>query len=857
MTESSGLLATRGIARIVKNIRDHLAVCAVGSKKFEPFDIGYSEIHGKLPYIASLASALSMSGKPEERREALRIAHFFLLDKKVPSHYSGVAKTIFSNLKNFESFRLAEESNPSKNEAANIFSLMRSMRNRTEAEEVIAGRVLYLNPFQSQFWALLSSPGDISVSAATSVGKSFIVERWLASKIRSMKSGAILYVVPTRALIQQVENDFYQLLKDSNIQNCQIVSIPSPDFIYDKKVNLLILTQERYHFLRNLLRHSLAPEVVVVDEAQKIGDGSRGILLEQVLESIRNESPSTKFLYLTPSSENPDLFIEGNSRAGEALVSSDQMVGQNLFWVDQSETDPKKWKVRRIDGEVASDIGLLRLDSKPSSKSKRVSFVAYAVGGNRSGNLVYANGAAEAEKVALQICDLLGEKNIVEDPTVQSLIEFTSKTVHAKYALNVTLKYGVAFHYGNIPLILKSEIENLFRSGRIRYLVCTSTLIEGVNTACRNIFVRGPQKGRGRPMTEMDFWNLAGRAGRWGKEFEGNIFCIDASDEKIWLKGHAPKEKVRFKVTRASVDAAKDVENLCQALNVTGSGREFVRRSPESEYLSSYLLNLSFRGSVTSNSLLSRFDLSTSEANEVYATIQETKNTISIAPRVVQRNPGIAPSLMKDLYQYFEKRGHDPERYAPLSPSHIDSAVRFAEIFTRTYKFLGSKLGPPGKRPFALAILVNNWMRGWPISRIIQDRYKREREKRQAVNLAAVIRTVLEDVEKIARFEAPKYLSCYTDILSEYYRDIGRNDLVENLEDFNIFLEFGVSDHTQISMMSLGLSRTSAILLSEYITDDSLGKEDVLRWLRLFDFAGIDLPDMVEREVEKALIRSG
>ena len=47
---------------------------------------------------------------------------------------------------------------------------------------------------------------------------------------------------------------------------------------------------------------------------------------------------------------------------------------------------------------------------------------------------------------------------------------------------------GFAFNY-------KNEIERLFKNGKIKYLVCTSTLIEGMNLPAKSIFIRGPKKG--------------------------------------------------------------------------------------------------------------------------------------------------------------------------------------------------------------------------------------------------------------------------------------------------------------------------------------------------------------------------
>ena len=109
--------------------------------------------------------------------------------------------------------------------------------------------------------------------------------------------------------------------------------------------------------------------------------------------------------------------------------------------------------------------------------------------------------------------------------------------MHQDFRLAPLVERGVAFHYGNMPSLLRLEIERLFRSGKIRFLVCTSTLIEGVNLSCRTIVVRGPRKGKGHPMEPHDFWNLAGRAGRWGDEFQGNIICIDPEDTQAWPSG--------------------------------------------------------------------------------------------------------------------------------------------------------------------------------------------------------------------------------------------------------------------------------------------------------------------------------
>lgn len=106
-----------------------------------------------------------------------------------------------------------------------------------------------------------------------------------------------------------------------------------------------------------------------------------------------------------------------------------------------------------------------------TNKSMRLPILSYRIAAGKSGNLLYVNGAAEAEKVALQLKSLI----INDDPTykpsdrVMELVKLIRKTIHPDYSLIETLKAGVAFHYGNMPLAVRNEIEDLFKIGDITF----------------------------------------------------------------------------------------------------------------------------------------------------------------------------------------------------------------------------------------------------------------------------------------------------------------------------------------------------------------------------------------------------
>jgi hypothetical protein len=51
------------------------------------------------------------------------------------------------------------------------------------------------------------------------------------------------------------------------------------------------------------------------------------------------------------------------------------------------------------------------------------------------------------------------------------------------------LRQGIAFHHGALPRHLSSAIVDAFNNRTVRYLFCTSTLIEGVNTNAENIIL--------------------------------------------------------------------------------------------------------------------------------------------------------------------------------------------------------------------------------------------------------------------------------------------------------------------------------------------------------------------------------
>jgi len=107
---------------------------------------------------------------------------------------------------------------------------------------------------------------------------------------------------------------------------------------------------------------------------------------------------------------------------------------------------------------------------------------------------------------------------------------------HHKHPLTKGLHYGVGLHYGPLPDPVRQAVEDDFRTGNISILVSTNTLGQGVNLPVKTAIIYSLERtfieNEERKISKIkkrDFWNICGRAGRAGKETEGQIVFVNIS----------------------------------------------------------------------------------------------------------------------------------------------------------------------------------------------------------------------------------------------------------------------------------------------------------------------------------------
>jgi hypothetical protein len=702
---------------------------------------------------------------------------------------------------------------------------------------VVDGRTLSANEFQRTFWDLAESSRWLSVSAPTAAGKSRIVREWMLHQATRRQSFDFAYVVPTRALIEEVSQDF----RDEFVDTADVFNLPWDAEISDAKRRIFVMTQERLHIL--VSERGIKFDLVFVDEAQKLGDGARGILLEQVLESVvALGDADQQIIFASPNSSNPErlLLVSPPEATSHSLKSRQATVLQNLLHVNPVFGNPKTWTIDLVTDGVAANIGKVALSATPDSPVKSLAALALALGlpdqaEEGGGNIVYANRPSDAEKIALLIANGMPTSHVPgPDEDIAELQELVVATVHRSYALVEALGGGVAFHYGNMPLLIKLRIEELFKQGKIKYLVCTSTLLEGVNLPCRNVFALNPQKGSGKPMAASDFWNLAGRAGRWGQEFQGNVVCLRTdswSDVPVSRRG-LPLE--------SALDNALSKPERLSTLIETQEWRSAGNDEPAFEAAYSYL-SLQSAAGVKLNNPWTREPIEPGLSDSV----AEAMKVVSLPPALFARHPGISPNLMQDLANHFEGRAELGELLLPY-PHEGSAIARYKQALGICESVLTAGLGNDS-RQWQLTFLSVNWMRGFALARLIDERVQYLKSVKKPPALATTIREVMSDVEQYVRFRVPRYLSCYVDILD--YALGARGIQLGRGPDINMMLELGVNTRSKASFISLGLSRTAAIAVAELTLVDDLSPSQARAFALRVNVEGMDAPSLIRREV--------
>lgn len=361
------------------------------------------------------------------------------------------------------------------------------------------------------FYRLLDGE-SIVLSAPTSFGKSAILDAIIASE----KWETIVIIVPTIALIDEVRRRIVKFAF-----GYKLITHPGQDA---GRRNIYLLTQERYLELPSV------PNVdfFMIDEFYKLGTGNTDDQRMSLLNIAWNQLRSTGAQYYL-TGPNVDSLAE----------SLDGGIRDSLY--------VSNYRTVAVDVEDRSNV-------EPDS---RIADMAHYWSTLEGSTLVFVASPPRAERTAIDISRF--ESVRAPSELARAVATWLGDNYHPAWRIIESLRHGVATHTGPMPRSLQRIMIRLFADGGLSTLVCTTTLIEGVNTSARNVIIFDKTIDR-KPIDYFTFSNVRGRAGRMSSHFIGRVVTYMTPPQEALTEVDIPIDSQSQTAPLSSIVQLSDAE---------------------------------------------------------------------------------------------------------------------------------------------------------------------------------------------------------------------------------------------------------------------------------------------------------
>ena len=263
-------------------------------------------------------------------------------------------------------------------------------------------------------------------------------------------------------------------------------------------------------------------DLFVVDEFYKLAldedDPDRTRLLNQAFHR--------------PLTTGAQFYLLGPNVGGIGKDTLDKL--DNCVWIDSWDTT------------VAVDVIATK---KSHAKYRRLRQIAGECEQRGEKTLIYCYRPSTAEKVAIELL----EAGIGTPGTgAADAAEWLGSKVHPRRRVARALASGIGVHHGQLPRAFGHYLVNAFDSGEVNFLICTSTMIEGVNTKAKNVIVYDHLHGRQSPLDLFTYNNIRGRSGRMHSHVSGRVYLFKDEPD-------APLHEIDIPILAEPEDAPADL----------------------------------------------------------------------------------------------------------------------------------------------------------------------------------------------------------------------------------------------------------------------------------------------------------
>lgn len=379
-----------------------------------------------------------------------------------------------------------------------------------------------LHPEQRKVLELIEENRGLIFSAPTSFGKTFIVFEYICR----VQPQNVVMIVPTLALIDEYKQKIIRQYKEKFSDYNIYLSI-DPDKIYDfSKKNIFIVTHDR------VIDESIATlfesiDFLIIDEVYKLQkDTSNDRVLILNIAYYNMVKRSKKYVLLAP-------FISGV----ENLEKLDDIPA---FYSTNFSPVVNEVKIYNILNENERNI----------YTDKILMSIA-----PQDNTLIYFPTVVAIDKFIEQTQTQNQSLELDDNTILKDFISWAKREVHPQWSIIKALEKGFLVHHGQLPLGIRMLELSLFNNPDSHFskLICTSTLLEGVNTSAKNIIITKPNRSYNKTFDAFDFYNLVGRTGRLYQHYLGVAYYIKTPQDPLYEKSAAVKS-IEFELTDNSID---------------------------------------------------------------------------------------------------------------------------------------------------------------------------------------------------------------------------------------------------------------------------------------------------------------
>ncbi|RWG90585.1 MAG: DEAD/DEAH box helicase [Mesorhizobium sp.] len=394
------------------------------------------------------------------------------------------------------------------------------------------------------------------IQMPTSAGKTRATELIIRAAFLSARASLAVIVAPFRSLCHDIRGDLARAFAGENISLDEV----SDSYQLDVDLNLilsgntvLIVTPEKLlYMLRQAPALAERVGLIIYDEGHQFEGLTRGPTYELLLSSLRmTMAAETQVILISAVIGNAAQIADWLIRDASAVVTGQGLLAMTksiafaswqfergqLQYVQPNDPDEREFYVPRIIDTLAlAKLPRERRDrvfpdrEHPSENSEPAEVGLYlglhlvpngsvaVFCGQKSSVTKMCRRAVEIFNRSVPLAKPLQVSNTDQVQKIANLARRHLGDVPASQAAAL----GIFGHHANTPQGLRLSIEHAMKTGDARFVICTSTLAQGVNFPIRYLIVTATQQGR-EQISVRDFQNLIGRAGRAGMYTEGSV----------------------------------------------------------------------------------------------------------------------------------------------------------------------------------------------------------------------------------------------------------------------------------------------------------------------------------------------